>query len=136
MKKQFLIPVLCAWFLALFCVTLILSRQARGQVASTSISVGFNATLKADADKFLAIPPCSLSAHCVAQLQLCNTNSSGVADSAHCILINANGQAPWSTTLWIGVSQTTTSATGSSTVPFGFGTVAVSVPNNEVSIVP
>lgn len=108
----------------------------QAQVATTTITTGFNATLKADAGKFIAIPACSMAAKCMARLQLCNLTAAGAADSTHCVFISASGRAPYSTPLWIGVSQTTTSSTGVSTIPFEFGTLTLSVPNSELNITP
>ena len=136
MKKNFLTPLFAAAAVILFLIALTFSGQARAQISSTTISFGVNATLKADAAQYLAIPSCSISAKCVAQLQLCNLDAKGNADSTRCVFISAGGQAPWNTNLWIGVSQSTKTSTGTvSTVPYGFGTLSVSVPNNEINVV-
>lgn len=139
MKK---IILLSNVFVALVVLAFALPWHARAQVATTTISVGVSQlNLKADAGKFLAVPPCSIAAKCMAQLELCNTVN-GVADSTHCIFIPASGQSPFSTSLWVGVSETTpvaattTTAAGVSTTPYGFGTLVIGVPNNELNIVP
>lgn len=137
MKKLLLSNVI----VALLVLAIALPWHARAQVATTTITTGINATLKADAGQFLAIPQCSLSAKCTAQLEICNMKPvqpfNTVPDSAHCIFIAASGQTPFSSVLWIGVSQTTSSSTGAiSTTPYVFGTLQMSVPNSEVNIIP
>jgi len=136
MRKRFLIVSIGAWLILLAGAAMVISRQAHAEVATTSISVGFNATLHADAGQYLAIPTCSIAAKCLAQLELCNTLANGTADSTHCVFISANGQSPYSTNLWMGVSQKTTTGTSISTEPYGFGSINVSVPNYEINIVP
>lgn len=126
---------ICAAAIAV-CLAFAPLPQARAQVAATTVTVGFNSTLKADAGKFVAIPACSIAAKCTAQLELCNLTSTGLADSTRCIFISGNGQAPFSTPLWIGVSETTPATAGTTTTPYGFGTLTVSVPNNEINVVP
>jgi hypothetical protein len=128
-------PVLILIFAALTFL-MIAPTTEHAQVASTTIAVGVNATLNASADQYLQIPTCSRAAGCVAALELCNKLSSGLADSSHCITIASQGGPPWSTNLWTGIVETTTTAGGTSAIPYPFGTVNISVPANEVKQTP
>ena len=137
MKKAWKWVLLSNVLVAVIVVALTVPWHARAQVATTTVSVGLSINPKIDAGKFLSVPACSLTANCISQLQLCNENNDGSADSAHCIFIAADGQNPYASYLWMGVSETTPNSTGgTSTTPYGFATVRVSVPNDEVNIVP
>ena len=128
MRKTFLI-------LAGLIFSLGAAYAVHAQIATTMISFGMNTQLTANAEQYLAIPSCSKAAGCMASFKLCN-ELEGKADSTHCINVAANGQAPYNSNLWIGIEQTVKTSTGTSTTPYGFGTVTVSVWNNELKIVP
>lgn len=136
MKKQGIVAAMV--IAAVLVFSLALKREVRAQTSTvtTTVTLGSTFTLTADGGAYLAIPNCSLAAGCLAQVEICNTNAQGAADSAHCITVNAGNQKPWNSNLWTGILETTTTATGTTSAPYGFGYLRVSVPNAMVKITP
>lgn len=110
--------------------------------ADITLTIGRQETYTLSANEFAAVPTCSLAAGCKGQLQLCNFQPpphASLADSTHCIVVNANSNG--ATSLWVGVLDTIqTPATGTptsiSTAPFQIGTASTWVTAAEVKQTP
>jgi hypothetical protein len=136
MRKQGIFAAMVIAAVLVFSLAPKLRARAQTSTVTTTVTLGSTFTLTADGGAYMSIPNCSVAAGCLAQMEICNTDAKGAADSAHCITIAAAGQKPWNSNLWTGILETTTTATGSSSTPYGFGYLRVNVPNPMVKITP